>query len=145
MTWGDVGFMYDYGNKVIQIEPAPEIREYHPFPQASEGQDLGQTRNALQSESPGPSFFKFLTSSAYNSPLISIKFDSFRRLGFGIWDQKRMYFLGLLNGAHPPYQKSEFSFFAWGSLLSAEEIASVKAAARERQGEWCRARGEADG
>ena len=31
MTWGNVGFMYDYGNKVIQIEPTPEIKEHHPF------------------------------------------------------------------------------------------------------------------
>jgi hypothetical protein len=145
MTWGGIGCMYDYGNKVIQIEPAPEIRERHPFPQASEGQDLGQTRNALQSESPGSTFFNFLTSSAYNSPLFGIKFKSFRRLGFGIWDEKRMHFLGLLNGTHPPYQSSEFYFFAWESLLPDVEIASVKAAAQERQGEWRRARGRADG
>jgi hypothetical protein len=60
MSGGDFGFMYDYGNKVIQTEPAPEIRECHPFPQASKSKYLGQTRNALQSESPGPFFFKFL-------------------------------------------------------------------------------------
>jgi hypothetical protein len=143
MTWGGVGYTYDYGNGVVWIEPTPEIRELHQHPQASEGQNWGQTRNALESEAPGMSFFMDLTI-ADNSPLFGIKFDPFRRLGFGIWDKERMHFLGLLDGAHPPYHRPEFYFFAWKSLLSAEEIASVKAAARERHREWRRIGREAD-
>jgi hypothetical protein len=144
LTWGNVGYTYDYGNKVVRIEPTPEIREHYSFPLASEGQDWGQTRNALDSEAPGTYFFMNLTRNTYNSPLFSVKYDAFRRLGFGIWDQKRMHFLGLMNGAHPPYERHEFYFFAWKSLLSAEEIATQKVAAWQRLEEWREGRRDAN-
>lgn len=124
MTWGGVSFMYDYGNGRILIDPTPEIRERYQNPEPSDGHIWQQTRGDLAREAPGLFFFvRQLSRPNDNS---TFKFDSFRRLGFGIWDQKRLHFLGLSNGVHEPYQRPEFYKFAWKSLLFTEEITSSK-------------------
>ncbi|KAM5355012.1 hypothetical protein ACJ41O_001658 [Fusarium nematophilum] len=92
----------------------------------------GQTESALDWESPAMRMFRSLTFSndiQFGSPIPGVKFDSFRPLGLAFWDQRRMHLLGLVGGTHAPH-RDDFYFFAWESILPAEEVASLKAGLR---------------
>lgn len=117
--------------------PVPEDGE----PMISFASKWGQTENYLYQPNPGMRAFKELTSGRVRmvSPLEGVKFDSFRPLGLAFWDRWRLYLLGLtwggseewtVNGErHLPY----FYHFAMESILPPEEVASVKAALREKR------------
>ncbi|KAK4074555.1 uncharacterized protein Triagg1_5151 [Trichoderma aggressivum f. europaeum] len=97
--------------------------------------------HTLQPSAGAGFFFRHLTAGRLLmvSPLKGVKFDSFRPMGFAFWDRWRMYLLGLLgsesqewtvNGKeYLPY----FYYFAWESIMPPEEVASVKAAIREKR------------
>ncbi|KAL7948566.1 hypothetical protein V8C42DRAFT_254646 [Trichoderma barbatum] len=94
----------------------------------------------LSDRSPGIALFLNLTEGTRErSPLEGVKFDSFRPLGFAFWDRWRMYLLGLTGAATTDWlingkrYEDPFYYFAWESLLSPEEVASVKDALREKR------------
>ncbi|KAF9768655.1 hypothetical protein IL306_014005 [Fusarium sp. DS 682] len=100
----------------------------------------GRTLVALEEDAPGISIFKRLTKPLTHpvsaSPLEGIKFDSFRPFGLAIWDTWRMYHLGLHSSVLPGQIRSPFDplyFFAWESILSPEEVASVKCELRDKK------------
>ncbi|KAK7928506.1 hypothetical protein PG985_005504 [Apiospora marii] len=112
-------------------------------PERSEARRWGQTPSCLFEEAPGVQLWLKLTSTSqlhmeahcawpkarfHNSPLAGVRFDSFRRLGFAIWDRKRMHLLGLVNGTSSIHLDEECRYFTWESLLSTEEVVAVKAA-----------------
>ncbi|KAF3066281.1 hypothetical protein CFAM422_009274 [Trichoderma lentiforme] len=118
--------------------PVPEDGE----PMLNRASTWGQTERDMASSSPGVSFFRrYLTAGKQImvSPLNGVKFDSFRPMGLAFWDLWRMYLLGLMgsqsgewtvNGKrYMPY----FFYLAWESILPPEEVASVKAAMREKR------------
>ncbi|KAJ4857104.1 hypothetical protein T069G_08001 [Trichoderma breve] len=118
--------------------PVPEDGE----PMLSSPWQWGQTESGMGSPSPGVRFFRMYLTAGKQimvSPLNGVKFDSFRPMGLAFWDRWRMYLLGLMgsgvegwtvNGKrYLPY----FFYLAWESILPPEEVASVKAAMREKR------------
>lgn len=112
-------------------------------PESSEARRWGRTPSCLFEEAPGVQLWLKLTSTSqlhmeancawpkarfHNSPLSGVRFDSFRLLGFAIWDRKRMHLLGLVNGASSIHREEEYRYFTWESLLPTEEVVAVKAA-----------------
>lgn len=117
--------------------PVPEDGE----PMISFASKWGQTENYLYRPSPGMWAFKDLTAGVVRmiSPLQGVKFDSFRPLGLAFWDRWRMYLLGLTWGGGEEWTVNGeprvpwFYHFAMESILPPEEVASVKAAMREKR------------
>ncbi|EHK20923.1 uncharacterized protein TRIVIDRAFT_50584 [Trichoderma virens Gv29-8] len=101
----------------------------------------GQSESSFFHPSPGVRAFKELTVGRARriSALEGVKFDSFRPLGLAFWDQWRMYLLGLTWGATTEWMANgewympHFYHFAMESILPPEEVASVKAALREKR------------
>lgn len=70
---------------------------------------------------PGIGHDTFVSSCMENSWILDgATFDSYRRLGFSIWDGKRMHGFGLLDKV-----TIWMRTLTWRSLLSAEELASI--------------------
>ncbi|WAO97279.1 Hypothetical protein NCS54_01500100 [Fusarium falciforme] len=113
--------------------PVPEDSTPIKRPMLNDHYRWGQTEEALQRESSGMSNFRSLAISAANdSPIPGVKFDSFRPLGFAFWDQWRMHLLGLTFGIAGINHSPEFYFFAWESILSPDEVTSLKAELRKQ-------------
>lgn len=89
--------------------------------------------------SAGFSFFRDARSMPY-SPLREVDFGVFRQYGFGFWAAQRMMALGLLPDPQMlqerfagNWQNQEHSiFFAWHSILTAQELADLEDTQRAR-------------
>ncbi|KKP02615.1 hypothetical protein THAR02_05303 [Trichoderma harzianum] len=129
------------GNEIHALtkgSPVPEDGE----PMLSCPSKWGQTESDMAGPSPGVSFFRrFLTAGKliYVSPLNGVKFDSFRPMGLAFWDRWRMYLLGLMGSQQKEWTVNGkrylpfFYYLAWESILPPEEVATVKAAMREKR------------
>ncbi|KAG8666651.1 hypothetical protein FPOAC2_11767 [Fusarium poae] len=93
-----------------------------------------QTALAFDFRPYGLNFWQLLKDDFHSgrSPIPGVSFQSFRRLGLAFWDRKRLWLLGLASGVNIKNSPSEaFYFFAWESILPPEEVACIKARARE--------------
>jgi hypothetical protein len=125
-----------YPNKAIDLDIPPEMKDET---YRSEVYQWGQTCASLEVDSLGFDHWWSLTCDWYASPLAGVEFDSFRRLGFALWDKKRMYFLGVLpgpkRGVGPKGDESQY-FFAWESILPVEEVKRVTAELQKQVKFW---------
>lgn len=122
-VWGAV--VYGYGDK-LDRRPPPGVRAQQKVPRHSEGFLWGQTRSNLLQISPGVIYFGVVTQHD-GGWMFDTTFDPYRRLGFAIWDQKRMHLLGLMDGAHAPFYLPSHYALTWRSLLSPQQIAESEA------------------
>ncbi|KAH7194004.1 uncharacterized protein B0J16DRAFT_412525 [Fusarium flagelliforme] len=104
------------------------------LPTYTEEKKWEQTAKAFDLRPCGVHFWQGLRDHRRSgrSPLPGVSFKSFRPLGLAFWDRKRLWLLGLAFGVNDPHYTFEsFYFFAWESILPPEEVASIKARARE--------------
>lgn len=123
---GDAFYKFTYPNKVIQHDIPPDMRDE--IPRLSRDYFWDQTCTSLASLSNGLVHWMWVSCSSA-SPIAGVGFNSFRRLGFALWDTKRMYFLGLLPEPRPetPHDNVAKYFFAWESILPADKAERLKA------------------
>ncbi|KAE9368333.1 hypothetical protein N431DRAFT_428151 [Stipitochalara longipes BDJ] len=87
---------------------------------------------------PAPACWRWRSLSSHsNSPLKYISFKPFRRFGFALWSRERMASLSLMNLPNQgrDAKSTDFYFFAWKSILSAEEILEAESAIEQKEQE----------
>ncbi|KAM0490980.1 hypothetical protein ACHAP8_011047 [Fusarium lateritium] len=108
-------------------------------PTVTEEKMWEQTARAFDLRPYGVNFWQRLRNDDLfvGSPLPGISFKSFRPLGLAFWDRKRLWLLGLASGVNGNrYHMEGFYFFVWESILPPEEVAAIKARARETFKPW---------
>jgi hypothetical protein len=127
--WLRKGFQVPGGATPVAIPTFTEAHQWH------------QTAKAFDFRPYDVEFWKLLNNDILlgGSPIPSVNFNSFRPLGLAFWERKRLWFLGLAAGVNDPNSLfGHFHFFAWESILPPEEVAGIKARAREvREGRLC--------
>ncbi|KAK1242805.1 hypothetical protein MKX08_005617 [Trichoderma sp. CBMAI-0020] len=123
-----------YPNKVVELDLPPEMEDTKGAPSKSTVSRWDQTCAAIDGPSTNIEYWAGLSSDMLSSPIIGVTFKSYRRLGFALWDRKRMFFLGLIPGLYETwsFEKIAQYSFAWQSILPAEEVQGLKEAQRAR-------------
>lgn len=123
-----------YPNKVVEFDLPPEMKEIKDGPSRSTVSRWDQTCVAIDGPSTNIEYWAGLSSDMLSSPIIGVTFNSYRRLGFALWDRKRMFFLGFIPGLYETwsFEKIAQYNFAWESILPAEEARGLKEAQRAR-------------
>ncbi|XEV00946.1 hypothetical protein FSHL1_006233 [Fusarium sambucinum] len=108
-------------------------------PTVTEEKMWEQTAKAFDLRPYGVNLWHRLRDDGHSggSPLPGVSFKSFRPLGLAFWDRKRLWLLGLASGVNGNrYHMEGFYFFVWESILPPEEVAAIKARARETYKPW---------
>lgn len=128
----EFGNVYDLGNRLIPADPPIEslerlVKEPPPKrPLAHRTWFSGQEPINADTSGVGIDRHIDLAFKTADSPLPDVPFDTFRRLGFALWDDVRMRSMRLVG----KYYENSFTaaqFFVWRSLLPEEEIARAVA------------------
>lgn len=133
--WGD-GQCYRlvHPNKVVEFDLPPAVKDLKGEPSRSTVARWDQTCIAIDGPSTNIEYWAGLSSDMLSSPIIGVTFNSYRRLGFALWDRKRMFFLGLIPGLYETWSFAKIAQynFAWESVLPADEAQGLKEAQRAR-------------
>jgi hypothetical protein len=123
-----------YPNKVVELDLPPDMKDMKDAPSRSTVARWDQTCDAINEPSVNIDYWAGLSSDMFASPIIGVKFDSYRRLGFALWDRKRTFFLGLIPGPYETwsFEKQVQYNFAWESILPAAEAQGLREARRAR-------------
>ncbi|EHK45949.1 uncharacterized protein TrAtP1_013025 [Trichoderma atroviride] len=121
-----------YPNKVVEFDLPPDVKDMKDAPSRSTVARWDQTCVAIDGPSTNIEYWAGLSSDMLSSPIIGVTFNSYRRLGFALWDRKRMFFLGLIPGLYETFSFENIAQynFAWESILPAEEARGLKEAQR---------------
>lgn len=130
-----------YPNKVVEFELpldakelSPDMKDMKGEPSRSTVSRWDQTCTAIDGPCTNIEYWAGISSDMLSSPIVGVKFDSYRRLGFALWDRKRMFFLGLIPGLYETwsFEKTAQYIFAWESILPEGEAQRLKEALRAR-------------
>ncbi|KAL6901464.1 hypothetical protein GGI43DRAFT_357408 [Trichoderma evansii] len=140
--WKDgICYRLVYPNKVVEFNLPPDTKELSSDTKDIKGEPSkstvsrwDQTCVAIDGPCTNIEYWAGISSDMLSSPIVGVKFDSYRRLGFALWDRKRMFFLGLIPGLYESwsFEKTAQYIFAWESILPEEEVQSLKEALRAR-------------
>ncbi|RFU78491.1 hypothetical protein TARUN_3738 [Trichoderma arundinaceum] len=123
-----LGYVYDLGNRFIAATPPIERLELlirpppAKLPPVQGSWFSGQQSQEADRAGPGVEGYKQIAYDNWETPLSGVQFDSFRRLGFALWDDTRMRSLRLMDKYNWRLIGAP-QIFVWRSLLSEEEIA----------------------
>lgn len=123
-----------YPNKVVEFALPPDMEDMKGEPSRSTVARWDQTCVAIDGPSINIEYWAGISSDMFSSPIVGVRFDSYRRLGFALWDRKRMFFLGLIPGLYETwsFEKTAQYNFAWESILPAGEAQGLREAQRAR-------------
>ncbi|KAL7925714.1 hypothetical protein ACQKWADRAFT_282791 [Trichoderma austrokoningii] len=123
-----------YPNKVVELDLPPDIKAVEGKPSRSTVSRWDQTCTAIDGPCTSIEYWAGISKDIFLSSIIGVRFDSYRRLGFALWDRKRMFFLGLIPGLYDTwsFEKTAQHSYAWESILPAEEAQGLREAQRAR-------------
>lgn len=133
-------YRFVYPNKVVEFEQlsgselSPDMKDMIGEPSRSVVSRWDQTCVAIDGPSTNIEYWAGISSDMMTSPIVGVKFDSYRQLGFALWDRKRMFFLNLIPGLYETwsFEKAAQYVFAWESILPAGEAQSLREALQAR-------------
>ncbi|KAM0457431.1 hypothetical protein ACHAO4_003231 [Trichoderma viride] len=135
----DVGEFYDLGNRLVPADPPIESLELlvkGPSLELLQAHQSWFIEQELVDYADmvgwGTRRYLDLTNELYfESPLLLVPFDAFRRLGIAIWNKERLRSMSL-DGDDPSYHLTARGFFVWRSLLPEVQIAQAAHIIRKR-------------
>jgi hypothetical protein len=131
------GNVYDLGNRLIPADPPIESLEQ--LDKSPPPRLLVNDRHRLSEQEPidvdttglGIDRYRDLAFRSAESPLSDVPFDTFRRLGFALWDDARMRSMRL-EGKYYETRFTAAQSFVWRSLVPEEELAEAAARIKAR-------------
>ncbi|KAL7900602.1 hypothetical protein HDV63DRAFT_287126 [Trichoderma sp. SZMC 28014] len=123
-----------YPNKVVEFDLPPDMKHRTGEPSKSTVSRWNQTCAAIDGPSINIEYWAGLSTDMLSSPIPGVRFNSYRRLGFALWDRKRMFFLDLIPGLYETWSFERIAHynFAWESILPAEEAKGLEEGPRAR-------------
>lgn len=123
-----------YPNKVVEIDLPPSMENMTGEPSKSTVSRWNQTCAAIDGPSINIEYWASLSNDMLSSSIPDVRFNSYRQLGFALWDRKRMFFLDLIPGLYETWSFERIAQynFAWESILPAEEAKALKEGPRAR-------------